>query len=272
MIESIPKTVGMVYAVLGSLLVVVLSRRGRLDRRIGYIFLFISILLGFLVFAPMLPNQFQFLLLGKTGQLGAPIPLAITVLLFFVVTAFLFGRAFCGYVCPIGALQELIYRLPGRKFRIKNKAIPLTFRLLSLVVFLVLSLGVSISVLHYLGVRDFFHVTVASSFFFVFLAVLIAAVFVYRPFCRFLCPYGVLLSLAGTRSLLKLRRNDRCVECGKCEKVCPTNEAGKSDMKQECYLCNRCKEVCPLGAIEYGREKEPQPDRVRDKRQSVPEV
>ena len=37
--------------------------------------------------------------------------------------------------------------------------------------------------------------------------------------------------------------------------ICPTNEAGINDLKQECYLCNRCKDVCSVDAIEYVRYK-----------------
>jgi len=252
-IESIPKIVGMVYAVVATILVTVLLRRGKLTSKLRYVLLAVSTLFGFLVFAPMLPNQFQAVVLGNAGQLGAPLALAIAVLVVFVVLAFIFGRAFCGYVCPVGALQELLYSIPSRKFRIGNKVVPVVFHYAFFVAFVVLAVTSSTGLLRYLGVRDFFYLNTASVFFYVFLGLSIVAVFVYRPFCRLACPYGLLISLAGIRSRFSLRRNENCVDCGKCEDVCPTSEAGRKDLKQECYLCQRCTAICPSSAIECTR-------------------
>jgi len=262
-IESVPKFAGMAYAIIATIAVIVLFRTGRFNRRVGYLFLGVSTVLGFLLFAPMLPYQMQVLVSGNASQLGVPAALAGGILLVFIVLTFVFGRAFCGYACPIGAVQELLYLVPGRKLTIRNKAVPTALRLLFLVAFIALAAGFSIGLLKYLGVRDFFYLNTASAFFFVFLALLLVSVFVYRPFCRLLCPYGALLSLAAIKGRFKLRRNVHCKDCKKCEKVCPTNEAGRGDLKQECYLCNRCKEACRLDALDYTtRQVQPAGDRT----------
>lgn len=253
-VDTIPKTAGMVFAIVASLLLVVLLRSGKFNKSTGYVILFISTAFGFLVFAPMLPNQFQLLLLGNTGQLGGPIALAVIMLIVFVVMAFAFGRSFCGHVCPIGAMQELVYFLPGRKLTIRSKAIPIAIRSAFLAALLIAALVFSIGLLTYLGVKDFFHLEFDSAYFYVLPGMVAAGILVYRPFCRFLCPYGALLSLAAIKSRFKLRRNDQCIECGKCEKACPTSEAARGNLKQECYLCDRCREVCPTGAIVYRRK------------------
>lgn len=254
-IESIPTVVGMAYAIVTTMIIVVMMRRGRFSEGKGHVFLVLSTLIGFLVFAPMLPYQFQSVILGKTQQLGAPIALAVVVLCAFVVLAFVFGRVFCGYVCPIGTVQELAYHLPVRKLRISVKAVPVAFRLAFFVAFIAMAVGASMGLLKYIGVRDFFYLGASSAWFFVFLGLVIASVSIYRPFCRFLCPYGVPLSLASIGSRFGLVQTDTCVDCGKCEKACPTSEAGRTDLKQECYLCNRCKEICPKNAIVYGRKR-----------------
>ncbi len=251
-IESIPKAVGMVFAVVVSLLVAGLLIRGKLNRRVRLALLVAATLMGFLVFAPMLPNQFQVLLLGKTKQLGVPAPVAGAVLGLFVAMALVLGRSFCGYACPIGAVQELAYRLPGKKLSLGNKKITQAFRLASLAAFLVLTLGFSMGMLNYLGIHDFFYLDF-TWYFLVFLAFLVLAAFLYRPFCRLVCPYGAILSLAAIKGVFKLRRNDNCRDCGKCEKVCPTNEAGAADLRQECYLCHRCVDACKLKGLSYGR-------------------
>ena len=252
-IDDIPKAAGMAYAIIVTVLIVVLLQRGKFSKRMGYGFLAVSTLFGFLVFAPMLPFQFQTVLLGKTKALGVPTAFAWVVLGAFVVLSFAFGRVFCGYVCPAGAVQELLFRLPTRKVRVGSKTVLIALRLAVLVTFLVLALVFSIGILKYLGIRDFFYLSFGSAFLYAFLAFLIVSIFAYRPFCRFACPYGALLSLATAKGRFKLRHIEDCSDCEICEEVCPTNEAGRADLKQECYMCGKCREACPLDAISYAR-------------------
>lgn len=252
-IDSIPQVVGMAYAIIATLVIVILLRKGKFSRRKGYIFLVVSTLFGFLVFAPMLPLQLQTILMGNVKQIEAPLPLAIVVLVVFIVLAFAFGRSFCGHVCPIGTIQELIYLLPSKKMKISNKAITIVFRLIFSIAFVILAVAFSIGLLKYLGVKDFFHLDTASVFFWVFLAIAFISIFLYRPFCRLACPYGVLLSLAVIKGRFKLKRNENCINCKKCIEACPTNEVGWTDLKQECYMCYRCKEICPVDGMEYTR-------------------
>lgn len=254
-IESIPEVVGMAYAVVASVGLVVLFRTGRFNMKVGYALLAVSTLFGFLVFAPMLPWQWQMMVVGSPQQAGVPVPVVGVVMTLFLVLAFLFGRQFCGYVCPIGAVQELVYRIPVPKLRMTNKWVPVLFRLAFLVALVVLAATLSVPLLRYLGVGDFFQLNVTSAFFYAFLALVIAGLFFYRPFCRFLCPYGALLSLAALVGLFKLRRNENCIECGDCEDACPTGEATRGARKQECYMCNRCREVCPVDAIVHVRRE-----------------
>jgi len=252
MIEGAPQAIGMIYAIVAVILLAVLFITGRFNRKIGYIFLGVSTILGFLVFAPMLPIQMQVLLMGQARQLGVPIAMAVLVLVVFVVITFILGRVFCGYVCPIGAVQELVYRIRTKKLMIKNKAVLLGFRLFFLLAFVILAIVFSVGLLNYIGVREFFHLEL-SGYFFVFLAVVIISVFIYRPFCRILCPYGAILSLVAGKSRFGMKRSDKCIVCETCEDVCPTGEAGVDDWKQECYLCDRCRDACPHNAIEYTR-------------------
>ncbi len=255
MLEDAPKAIGMIYAIVAVLILGYLLYKGSFSRRIGYLFLVVSVASGFLLFAPMLPNQMQVLLLGNTKQLAVPAGVAALILVVFVIISFIMGRIFCGYVCPIGVMQELVYRIKIKKFKIRNKAIPIGFHLLFLPVFIVFAVVFSEGLLMRLGLKDFFHLEI-SIYFYVFLSLMILSVFLYRPFCRLLCPYGAILSLVSGKSRFRLRRTDECLDCGKCEKACPTNEAGETDRKQECYLCNRCKDICPVNAIEYiGRKR-----------------
>ena len=121
-------------------------------------------------------------------------------------------------------------------------------------IFIITGLLVSFNLLRIFGVSDFFHLIV-SIWSILFLLILLISLFIYRPFCRFICPYGALLSLAAIKSLLKITRNQNCNSCEACQKICPTNEADIKDFKQECYLCLHCIEVCPKKAIEYDIKK-----------------
>jgi len=248
------KLLGMVYAVIALLILTYLFRKGKFDKRIGYLFLILSTFLGFWIFAPMMPHQLQLLVLGKVGGRGSPLPMVVAGLLLFIVFTLVFGRLFCGFICPVGTIQELAYKIPARKSRISNKTLQFIFQLIFFTAFVVLGIVFSIAILSYLGFEDFFHINTESPFFYVFVALLLVSVFIYRPFCRFFCPYGLLLALAAIKSVFKLRRNDKCNECSKCEEACPTGEAGGDDLKRECYLCNRCKEVCTEDAIDYLRK------------------
>lgn len=250
-VDNIPKMVGMIYALVSLFILVYLFHSDKFNRKIGYLFLIISTAMGFLVFAPMFPNQFQVLVLGNIKQLGAPVQIVLLGLILFIILTFIFGRIFCGYLCPIGALQEIVYVIPVKKLKIKNKTLPIVIRLIFLIVFVISGVFFSMGLLTFFGFYDFFNLNISSIFFYIFLALLVVSIFVYRPFCRLFCPYGALLSLVSIKNLFRLKRNDRCVDCKKCETICPTNEAGRADLKQECYLCNRCKDVCPVDAIEY---------------------
>jgi polyferredoxin len=120
-------------------------------------------------------------------------------------------------------------------------------------VFLLLAFLFSASLLALFGIRDFFYLILTAGSV-VFIAVLLVSVVFYRPFCRLVCPYGVVLSVAAWKSFFKLRRTEACFECRKCEKVCPVDEAKREDAKSECYLCGRCTGICPKeGALIYSR-------------------
>ncbi len=252
-LDSVPKTVRMVYAVLVSVVVAVLLVKGRFNRKLGYALLVASSLLGFLVFAPMLPVQLQTVLLGNTKQLVAPIGVVVAMLVAFMVLAFVFGRTFCGYACPIGAVQELIHLVPVKKLKIRANSVAVAFRIAFLGVFVALAAVLSIGILKYIGIADFFHLEFSTYWAVASVGLLAVGAIVYRPVCRFLCPYGALLSLAAFGSRFKPIRNETCIECRKCEDVCPTNEAGRNDSKQECYLCHRCIQSCPTQSIQYAR-------------------
>ena len=253
-VESIPKTVGFIYGILAFVVLAWLWYSGRFTRRRAVPFLVASALFGFLVFAPVFPYQLQVVLLGGGAGHGSPLPAALIGLLAFIVLALIFGRVICGQVCPAGAVQELMYLVPVKKHGRAASRVPVAVRAGVFVVFLIAGLGLSVNLLGLIGLAAFFHLAVASVSFFIFLGIVLLSATIYRPFCRYICPYGALLAPAAAKSLYRLRRTDACIGCLRCERACPTGEADPAAGLGECYLCGRCTEVCPVdGALVYAR-------------------
>jgi polyferredoxin len=246
------RPVALVYTLAMVGVLAFLWHRGRITRALAAAVLVVSAVFGFL-FASVPPWQFQLLLLGDTRHLGGPLIFAFLILGLLLLLTLVFGRIFCGSICPLGALQELASLAPVPKAKPRVKSALYAGRFIVLGVIIVAALFLSVSVLAYLGVMDLFLLSFTLGSL-AMLTLLVISLFFYRPFCRILCPFGALLSLAGLASRFKIRRNPSCTECGKCEFACPADEAKREDLKGECYLCGRCVEICPVkGALTYRR-------------------
>jgi polyferredoxin len=147
-------------------------------------------------------------------------------LLFFTLPVFftlLFGRVFCAGVCPMGALQELVHLKNFRLSRPVEAA-------LGLLPWIYLAFAVL-----YAATRSRFLICRFDPFIGIFrmggdigmilfgAALLAAAVFAGRPFCRFLCPYGALLSLFARVSVRRIQLTPSCINCDLCLHACPVD-------------------------------------------------
>lgn len=247
------RALGFIYALAMVFILAYLWHTKRWTRRIGWVILLVTLALGFLIFSPIIPWQFQSLILRDARGVGGPLAVAAIGILVMLALSFLFGRFYCGYLCPVGAAQELASLAPLSKIKVGNKVWPGVIRWIVFLLFIAAGYFFSFGLLRLFGIRDFF-LLLFSAGFFIFLVIIAISLFLYRPFCRFICPFGALVSIPAMGSLFKIRRTGACISCGKCEKVCPTNEAKKDDLKGECYLCHRCLDACPTaGALEYRR-------------------
>jgi polyferredoxin len=218
----------------------------------------------------------------STGIIDPIHPAGFVLLTVTLATAWLFKRALCSWICPIGALSELLgwlgEKLLGRRLagRFKGRSITLPRWLdrgLLLVkyaifayafnLFFLMPLGQAVGFMRtpYYAISDVKMFEMFASLGAVGLGVIavlaVLSIFIQSFWCRYLCPYGALLGVLGLVSPLVLLRSDRlCISCGKCDRVCP-NRVGVEKgtqlvMSTECMGCTQCVSECPKeGALEF---------------------
>jgi polyferredoxin len=214
-----------------------------------------------------LMNLKYFLLTGVVPSIH---PAAMFLLLTFLAISFLFRKAFCSWLCPLGTLSEYLgllgKKLFGRNFRIWRWIdIPLRglkYLLLGFFVWAISTMSAAaianfmrsdyglvagvkmLNFFHYLGETDLIVIGI----------LVVASAFVENFWCRYLCPYGALLGFASLLSPMHIRReSEPCIDCGKCAKVCPSNllvDKLVTIRSAECTGCLECVAICPVeGAL-----------------------
>lgn len=188
------------------------------------------------------------------------------------------GRTICGFLCPVGLIQELLYKIKTPKLK-KNKITRVLsyFKyvlLFALVIILPLmyalqsknmplpafckyicpagTLEGAIFLLSHPNNSDFFGMlgTLFTWKFTLLVIILVASIFIFRFFCRFLCPLGAIYGIFNKLSIIGVKVDkSKCNSCGACISHC------KMDVKEvgdhECIQCGECRNVCKLNAISW---------------------
>ncbi len=188
----------------------------------------------------------------------------------------MFGRMICGWLCPFGLVQEVLYKIKTPK--VKKSSLT---RILSYFKYVVLVVFVFIIPITY-ALRDvplpafckyicpagtlegglglLSNKVNASYFsmlgplftwkFLLLISISVACVFIFRMFCRFICPLGALYGLFNKISLFGVKvDNSKCTNCNKCKNHCKLDINHVGD--QECISCGECVNLCPTGAISW---------------------
>lgn len=215
--------------------------------------------------------------LGSLQSSVAGMALRFPFYVFGLVLLFglLLGRSICGWFCPFGFLQDLLYKLPTpklaknsltRKLTSLKYVIGIVFVLILPVVFLELNGVGSPAFCKFIcpagtieagwlmtalnpGLRSGLGLIFAWKSFLAIVVILLS-IAMFRPFCRFICPLGAWYGLFNTFSFFGITVDEnKCTHCQACLKICKLDCQKVGD--RECINCGDCTKICPTHAIGF---------------------
>jgi NosR/NirI family transcriptional regulator, nitrous oxide reductase regulator len=160
----------------------------------------------------------------------------LSALLFFIIPlvfALAFGRVFCAGVCPLGAIQELTGIRPVKLHKsVETFLSSVPFIYLALAI-LFATTGSQFIICRYDPFVGIFRLNAPYTMIIFGALLLLAGIFVNRPYCRYLCPYGVLQNIFSRFAGKHLTITPaECTNCRLCEEVCPYDAIIPSDTVQ----------------------------------------
>ena len=213
------------------------------------------------------------------NQRNVTVPFA--VLGFFFIFGSLFGRFVCGWLCPFGLVQDLLYKIP--LFR-KKKRLPFhnVLKYLKYVVLVGLVIigsaflftgfakvpafckylcpsGTLLGAIPLISMNGDLQSQIGGLFFWklgVLIVIILVSIKVYRPFCQYLCPLGAIYGLFNRFSLVQVKwEQNQCTSCMACKRACPMDLSPEEiSVSAECIRCGKCADACPQDCIHFGRK------------------
>ncbi len=183
------------------------------------------------------------------------------------IVASIGGRITCGWICPFGLLQDMLYKVKIRKFKISQGLTYIKYFVLVILVFLIPSFtkepwfsklcpagtieaGIPLLLLEpelrrFIG--ELFSIKIGILILFMGWMLISK-----RPFCRIACPLGAIYSLFNHISLFKLKIDEKkCTHCNKCYESCPMGIKVYQELNsKDCIRCLECS-GCPQGVVKF---------------------
>ncbi len=211
--------------------------------------------------------------------LGSPkFQMSFYVVGFFLFTGAILGRVVCGFLCPFGLVQDLLYKIPffakrknmpGHKGLVWIKYVVLALMVVMLPMFAVNAYGISdpwfckylcpsgtlFGGIPLIAANEGLQQALGGLFVWkmsVLLVILVWSLWVYRPFCKYLCPLGAIYGWFNPIALSRFQMDkERCIDCKKCKAVCPMDiPVYAKPNSTECIKCGKCLQACPTDCIE----------------------
>jgi len=202
-------------------------------------------------------------LYGAKGAVFLPRMIALAV---FLTIVFLANKYICAWGCQAGTLQDLIFRLNrtdrarailGRQYK---PAFVLTnsVRVAFLALFSLAAFAWGLDLIEPIDPFKIYKPLALTWLGGGFIALLLgASLFIYRPWCHFFCPFGLVGWLVEKVSRVRISVNyETCIACQKCAAACPSTVMGailRRDRKTipDCFACYTCRDACPTGSISF---------------------
>lgn len=176
----------------------------------------------------------------------------------FLVSLFsatIFGRFYCGYICPMNTVMGATGKL-SKKLNWRTKSVPkvLQSKYLPWIVLILMVVTMVLS-------KKVFHQEVPILILLMTVSILVTLRYEEWVFHNHICPYGALLSVTGRGARFSTKvEQDLCIGCKKCETVCPSKAISVDRLtkvaqidQSTCHQCQACTMVCPKNAIHYTR-------------------
>lgn len=191
-----------------------------------------------------------------------------------------FGRFICGWLCPFGFFQDLLYKIKSKKIKVNSK-IDGKLKYLKYIILITFVILMPMFLTNQFGIaKPYFceficpagaleggiplvllNESLRQTIGFLFnwkllllIALIITSIFIYRPFCRYICPLGAFYSLFNKFSFYQYSIDkNKCTGCKICSKSCHMDiKIYENPKSSDCIRCGKCKKSCPSDAIKSG--------------------